>query len=69
MWLKNEKNENKESEKYSSIHVNFLHFTQLLFSSIDKCLNKAVSNLSVLQVIMQQSWMRQDLLQFFTSLF
>ena len=43
MWLKNGKNENKESEKYSSIHVNFLHFTQLLFSSIDKCLNKAVS--------------------------
>lgn len=43
MWLKNEKNENKESEKYSSVHVNFLYFTQLLFSSIDKCLNKAVS--------------------------
>ena len=27
------------------------------------------ANLSVLQVIMQQSSMRQDLLQFFTSLF
>ena len=93
---KNEKNENKGSERYSSIHVNFLHFTQpffffhwqmlkqgcfsltshswmcihtYTFKFVNFIICTLLANLSVLQVIMQQSSMRQDLLQFFTSLF
>ena len=42
-FIPKQKNENKESGKYFSVDVNFVHFFQLLFSSNDKHLNKAVS--------------------------